>query len=266
MLESFLVQGAPDGAHPPVHHVRGAITSAPAWAWETAVRASRSRVGSLSTSGSPSPQDAAVAVGGVLADAGVRHQEQVGVGPLEGPGGLLHDPVLIEGPAAGLVLGLREPEQEHGGDAQVDRSPASHHAPQRPAPDPRHGGHFQGAVDPASTKRGRSAGRRRGASRGSGAQGFRATEAAEATERKGHYSHFLFLFRCYPRPVVAPAPGSRTADLASCPGRASRQAARSRRPGGRGPWWGVEQLLHDGVGQLLHGVPLGGESPARRPA
>ncbi len=33
----------------------GAITSAPARAWETAVRASRSRVGSLSTSGSPSP-------------------------------------------------------------------------------------------------------------------------------------------------------------------------------------------------------------------
>ena len=89
----------------------GAIASAPAWAWETAVRASSSSVASLSTY-AVGPHDAAVAVRRVLAQAQVGDHEQLGVGGLDGAGGELDDPLVVPGARAVLVLGGRQAEQQ----------------------------------------------------------------------------------------------------------------------------------------------------------
>ena len=95
----------------------GAMMSAPARAWETAVRASSSSVASLSTPPSDA-EHAAVAVAGVLAQAQVSDHQQLRVGLLDRPGGQLHDTLVIPRARALLVLGGREPEQQHGGDPE----------------------------------------------------------------------------------------------------------------------------------------------------
>ena len=94
--------------------------SAPARACETAVRASSSSVASLSTV--PSVSDhAAVAVARVLAQAQVGDHEQLGMGLLDRARGELDDPLVVPGARALLVLGGREPEQQHGGDPELRR-------------------------------------------------------------------------------------------------------------------------------------------------
>ncbi len=80
---------------------------------------------------------------------------------------------------------------------------------------------------------------------------------------------FLFrcsLFRCYPgRNVVALAAriglgiGHRVQEGVEEAGAVAPAGA------AEGYGGGVEQLLHDGVGQLLHGVPLGGGEPGQAP-
>ena len=62
--------------------------------------------------------DAAVTVRHVLAEADVAHDEQVGDGGLDGAGGLLHDAVFGPGSGGNLVLGLRQAEENDGGDAE----------------------------------------------------------------------------------------------------------------------------------------------------
>ena len=88
----------------------GATTSAPARAWLTAVRASSSSEASLSTVPS-SPQQAAVAVARVLAEAHVGDDEQVGVRVLDRARGELDDALVVPRPGALLVLVRRDAEQ-----------------------------------------------------------------------------------------------------------------------------------------------------------
>ncbi len=97
--------------------------SAPALAWLTAVRASSSSVGSLSTS-KPSPafdDDAAVAVAGVLAEADVGDEDELlrGCGLLERAQGLLHDAVVFPCAGALLVFGFGQAEEQQAADAEL---------------------------------------------------------------------------------------------------------------------------------------------------
>ena len=92
----------------------GATTSAPASACEIAVLASSSMVRSLSTS--PSRTTPQWPCERVLAQTDVGDHDQVGVGVLERPDRHLHDALGIVGAGAGLVLGGRDAEQDHGAD------------------------------------------------------------------------------------------------------------------------------------------------------
>ncbi len=60
----------------------------------------------------------AVPVARVLAHADVGDDVEVGIVRLDGADRLLHDAVLGIRPAAGFVLGLGQPEQDHRGDAE----------------------------------------------------------------------------------------------------------------------------------------------------
>ena len=98
----------------------GAITSAPARACETAVRASSSSVASLSTlpSGRTTPQWPWLVYSH-------RHRSVItirsGMGLLDRPRRQLHDALVVPGARALLVLGGGEPEQQHGGDPELRR-------------------------------------------------------------------------------------------------------------------------------------------------
>ncbi len=95
----------------------GAMTSAPAAACETAVRASSSSVASLSTY-AVLAQHAAVAVRRVLAQAQVGDDEQVGVGGLDRARGELDDALVVPRAGALLVLVGGQAEEQHAGDAE----------------------------------------------------------------------------------------------------------------------------------------------------
>ena len=95
----------------------GATTSAPARACETAVRAISSTLESLSTRALRVDQ-AAVAVVGVLAQADVGHDEQLGVRLLDRARGELDDALVVVGAGALGVLAVGDPEQQHGGQAE----------------------------------------------------------------------------------------------------------------------------------------------------
>ena len=92
----------------------GATASAPASAWEIAVLASSSTVRSLSTS--PSADEAAVAVRGVLAEADVGDHGQVRVRLLQRPHRHLHDALVVVGAGADLVLGGGDAEEQDRAD------------------------------------------------------------------------------------------------------------------------------------------------------
>ena len=95
----------------------GATTSAPARAWETAVRASSSSDASLSTLPS-AVSTPAVAVVGVLAEADVGEDEQLGVRRLDRARGELDRAVVVPGAGAvGVLLG-GDAEEQDGRDAE----------------------------------------------------------------------------------------------------------------------------------------------------
>ncbi len=98
----------------------GAITSAPARAWEVAVRASSSRRGVVvdAAVGSDRP---AVPVARVLAQAEVGDDDQLGMRVLDGAGGELDDALVVPGSRALLVLARRQPEQQDGGKPELLR-------------------------------------------------------------------------------------------------------------------------------------------------
>ena len=100
----------------------GATASAPASTWLTAVRASSSSVSSFCDLDPVRavPEDAAVAVRGVLAEADVGDEHELGLLGPERAQGPLDDPVVGPGARALLVLLLRDPEQEHGLDPERD--------------------------------------------------------------------------------------------------------------------------------------------------
>ena len=121
----------------------GATMSAPAWACETAVRASSSSVWSLSTtypSCRPRLRHAAVPVVGVLAQAQVGDHDQLGVRLLDRAGGELDDAVIVVIGAGALgVLVRGDPEQDHGGDAERGGAARlGHRLGDREPVDPRH--------------------------------------------------------------------------------------------------------------------------------
>ena len=89
----------------------------PRAACEMAVRASSSSVASLSTV-AVGAHDAAVAVRGVLAQADVGDDEQVGVRLLDRARGELDDALVVVGARALLVLLGRDAEQQHRRDAE----------------------------------------------------------------------------------------------------------------------------------------------------
>ena len=95
----------------------GATTSAPARACDSATRPRFSSVASLSTS--PSIDHAAVAVGGVLVEAGVEDHRQLGDRLLDRAGRLLHQAVVVPGVGADRVLLLGDAEQDHRRDAEA---------------------------------------------------------------------------------------------------------------------------------------------------
>ena len=95
----------------------GAITSAPARAYDSAARPRFSSVASLSTS--PSTHDAAVAVRGVLAEAGVDGDRQLGHRLLDRADRPLHDALVVPRLAADRVLLLGHAEQDHRRDAEL---------------------------------------------------------------------------------------------------------------------------------------------------
>ena len=99
----------------------GQTTSAPASTCETAVRASSSSEASLSIS--LAAQDAAVAVRGVLAQADVGEQEQLGEARPERAERLLDDPVRDPRARALVVLLLRDAEEDHRLDARREAAP-----------------------------------------------------------------------------------------------------------------------------------------------
>ena len=92
----------------------GATTSAPARAWETAARAISSTLESLSTRPSRVEQ-AAVAVVGVLAEADVGHDEQLGVRLLDRARGELDDALVVVGAGALGVLRSGIPKSRTAG-------------------------------------------------------------------------------------------------------------------------------------------------------
>ena len=95
----------------------GATASAPASAWETAVRASSSSVGVV-VDHAVRPQHAAVAVARVLAQAQVGDHQQVGMGGLDRARGELDHALVVPRARALLVLVGRQAEQQHAGDAE----------------------------------------------------------------------------------------------------------------------------------------------------
>ena len=99
----------------------GQTTSAPASTCETAVRTSSSSDASLSTSSPRS--DAAVAVGGVLAEADVGQQQQLGEARPERAQRLLDDPVGDPGARALVVLLLGDAEEDDRPDAGARAAP-----------------------------------------------------------------------------------------------------------------------------------------------
>ena len=105
----------------------GQTTSAPASAWLTAVpreELERRVVHDLAVGDEP-----AVAVVGVLAQAHVGHEHELGqLGPQRAQR-LLHDAVLRVGAGAGVVLFLGDPEEEH----RADPEPVHARTPRRPA-------------------------------------------------------------------------------------------------------------------------------------
>ena len=93
----------------------GATMSAPASAWEIAVRASSSSgdvVVDLALA-----DEAAVPVRRVLAEADVGDHHQVRMRLLQRAHRHLHDALVVVGARAGLVLRRRDAEQDHGADA-----------------------------------------------------------------------------------------------------------------------------------------------------
>ena len=68
-------------------------------------------------------QQAAVAVGGVLAQAHVGDDQRVRARVLDRAGGELHDALVVPGAAALLVLVGGQAEQQHAGDAAVVQRP-----------------------------------------------------------------------------------------------------------------------------------------------
>ena len=83
-----------------------------------------------------------MAVRRVLAQADVGDHDQVGVGLLERPDRHLHDALRIVGAGAGLVLGGRDAEQDHGADpGRLELGRLGDQLGDREALDPGHRGH-----------------------------------------------------------------------------------------------------------------------------
>ena len=169
----------------------GATTSAPARAWETAVRASSSSDASLSTVPS-AVSTPAVAVVGVLAQADVGDHEQLGVRGLDRARGELHDALVVPGAGAlGVLLG-GDAEQQHGGDAEREGAAGLLDGRRRCRGGRRPGIEAIGARPsrPSSTNSGRT--RSDGCERGLAhevAQRAGAAQAAQARARERRASH-----------------------------------------------------------------------------
>ena len=132
VLESVLVERGADGCTRPSIMSEGAMMSAPARAWETAVLARISSEASLTISNSVArsdgcggtdrlgnlANDSAVTVRHVFAKADVAHDEQAGNVALDGAGGALHDSVVGPSPGGDLVLLFGKAEENDRLDAE----------------------------------------------------------------------------------------------------------------------------------------------------
>ena len=107
---------------PPVHHVAGRDHVGAGPGMRNRLRASSSSVASFSTAPSCGTL-AAVAVIGVLAQQTSVIDEQFRMGLLDRPRGELNDALLVPRARAFLILGRRDPEQQHRGDSQRLRAP-----------------------------------------------------------------------------------------------------------------------------------------------
>jgi hypothetical protein len=97
----------------------------------------------------PLREHATVPVARVLAQTEVRDHDQLGVGLLDRARGELDDPLVIPRAGALLVLAGRQPEQQHGGDAERVRLPGLlHRVGDRQLVDARHRRDRVAPVDP----------------------------------------------------------------------------------------------------------------------
>ena len=88
-------------------------------------------------------EDTAVAVRGVLAETDVGHHDQVGMGLLQRPHRHLHDPLVVVGAGAELVLGGGDPEEHQRPDpGGGDLARLLDQVVDREALDPRHRGNL----------------------------------------------------------------------------------------------------------------------------
>jgi hypothetical protein len=119
LLVARLVERLADRAHAPIHHVgrRDHVRAR----FHVRQRRARDEVERRIVHDPPILDHAAVPVAGVLAEAHVGHDEQVGNRLLHGADGLLDDAVLRVRLAAARVLLLRQAEQEHSRNAHGRR-------------------------------------------------------------------------------------------------------------------------------------------------
>ena len=114
---AVLIQLFPDCGHPAVHHIRGGHHIRPCL--NLAQGDPRQILQGLVVVHVLPVQNAAVAVGGVLAHAHVADIVQVRHLPLGKAERALDDAVLAPGPGAALVLVVRDAEEHHAGHARV---------------------------------------------------------------------------------------------------------------------------------------------------
>ncbi len=147
--QALAVEGGADRGDAPVHHVAGSDGVG------AGLRLRERGAGDQLERGVvvdvAVAEHAAVAVGGVLAEAGVGDHDEVGVRLLQRPDRHLHDALVVVGAGAGLVLVRRDPEQDHrrhAGGVRPRRPPRpgprsraarrrASRRPARPAPPPR---------------------------------------------------------------------------------------------------------------------------------
>ncbi len=118
MLEAGVVERLADGAHLPVEHRRRRDDVGPRP--RLTHRRLRQQLQRLVVQDFALAHHAAVAVRGVLAQARVGDDDHLGRGAAHGADRLLHDAARGVGARGGLVLRLRQAEEDDGGHARVE--------------------------------------------------------------------------------------------------------------------------------------------------